>query len=179
MAEPLVITYSKQVQFDSFWLRKHHESTGAGTPKNVSDRSVNKTVRILSHGKVVSQTQVNLSEKDWVLIMPKNFDPDTKAKYHMGFVAGDTLEIEGGVDLDSIVVSWSGMAFTDFLAGWNQGRSAHNDNYDNFSAFVFRNDEKEKMRHYICEECLIPVEDSLLNQSKRKIKKGAVYIQIR
>ena len=47
----------------------------------------------------------------------------------MGFAAGDTLEIEAGVDIDSIVISWSEFAITDYLAGWDRERSVHNKNF--------------------------------------------------
>lgn len=85
----------------------------------------------------------------WLLVMPRNFDPNTSSTDHMGFVAGDTLEIEGGVDIDSIVVSFSEMAFTDYLAGWLQGRSDYANNYDNFSAYFYREKKEKKGEGFI------------------------------
>jgi hypothetical protein len=51
----------------------HHESTGS--PKNTIEGFRHKTIRILSHGKVVSEAQIQVQMKEWILVMPGNFDP--------------------------------------------------------------------------------------------------------
>jgi hypothetical protein len=76
----------------------------------------------------------------------------------VGFAAGDTLEIEAGVDIDSIVISWSSFALTEYLAGWDRERSLHIGHHQHFSSYLFRYDEKDLkagIKYFKCEECTV------------------------
>ena len=67
--------YSRTVQFDSFWLRRHHNSLG--NPKSTVEGGVSRLVRIYYRGAIVSEQIIIVSEKDWLLVMPKTFTPQT------------------------------------------------------------------------------------------------------
>lgn len=54
-------------------------------------------VQIYNNSKVVAETTFLLSTDEWVLVKPSS---------NSGSIIGDTILIQAGTDIDSIVVSW-------------------------------------------------------------------------
>ena len=84
--------FDKEVQFESFWLRLHRSSK-AYIEKSEGTR----TVQVYLNSQVVAETTFLLTSDEWVLVRPAGT---------YGSIIGDTLIIEKGTDIDSIVVSW-------------------------------------------------------------------------
>lgn len=76
----------------SFWLRLHRNA------KTYIERSEGtRTVQVYSDSQVVAETTFLLTSDEWVLIKPSAA---------AGNIVGNTLLVEAGTDIDSIVVSW-------------------------------------------------------------------------
>lgn len=89
---PYVMSFDKQVSIDSFWLRLHR------SPKAYIERAEGtRTVQIFLNSQVVAETTFLLTTDEWVLVKPVGSD---------GSIIGDTISVEQGTDIDSIVVSW-------------------------------------------------------------------------
>jgi len=92
--ENLVMAHDKPVTFLSFWLRLHR-----GDAMFKKQEIAARTVRILLDGEIVAEQTIVLSSDEWTLVTYPNSEKPT---------VGDTLFVQGGTDLDSIVISWGG-----------------------------------------------------------------------
>ena len=86
-----VMQFDKEVQIMSFWLRLHR------SPKAYIEKSEGtRLVQVYSNSQVVAETTFLLTSHEWVLIKPAS----------NASIIGNTLLVQGGTDIDSIVVSW-------------------------------------------------------------------------
>ena len=89
--QPFIMNFDIEVQIVSFWLRLHR------SPKAYLDHTTgSRTVYILLGPQVVAETTFLLSSDEWILIKPQGQLP----------TIGDSIVVEEGTDIDSIVVSW-------------------------------------------------------------------------
>lgn len=89
-SEPMVFLWDKPVSIESFWLRLHR------APNPFTQREMGfKTIRVYNGIVLVAESKVTLVSDEWFLIMPAQ-----------GEIVGTRLEIEGGTDLDSLVMQW-------------------------------------------------------------------------
>ena len=76
----------------SFWVRLHR------SPKAYIEKSEGtRTIQVYSNSQVVAETTFLLTSYEWVLIKPSA---------SAGTIIGNTLLVQAGTDVDSIVISW-------------------------------------------------------------------------
>ena len=91
-ANPYIMQFDKDVSIESFWLRLHR------SPKAYVERTEGtRLVQVYQNSQVVAETTFLLTSDEWVLIKPSSTT---------GPIIGDTLFVQAGTDIDSIVVSW-------------------------------------------------------------------------
>ena len=84
--------FDREVTIDSFWIRLHR-SDKAWITKSEGTR----TVQVFNNSVVVAETTFLLRSDEWILVKPAST---------AGNIIGDTLMVQAGTDIDSIVVSW-------------------------------------------------------------------------